>query len=157
MVNNLGSVVSSMQVNVAQTRPSILDALFTAFDTWAWNFKSLSIVTPRSFSSLVASNVVSFMQYSQPGFDVPRCSILHFSLLNPICHLWDQARRLFKSSWTLVWSSRDDIPWNSLVSSTNIFAVHTNSSGKSLMYMTNKTGTNTLPWGMPLFVLLLYF
>ena len=43
LVNNLGSVVSSMQANVAQTSPSILDALFTASDTWAWNLKSLSI------------------------------------------------------------------------------------------------------------------
>ena len=105
LVNNLGSVISSMHVNVARTSPSILDALFTVLDTWAWNFKSLSIVMQRSFSSLVVSSVVSFMQYSQPGFVVPRCSILHMSLLNPICHLWDQVRRLFKSSWTLVWSS----------------------------------------------------
>ena len=33
VVNSFGKVNSSRQVNVALTRPSILDALFTAFET----------------------------------------------------------------------------------------------------------------------------
>ena len=71
--------------------------LIHCFRHMGLELKSLSIVTPISFASLVVSSVVSFMQYSQPGFVVPRCSILHLSLLNPICHLWDQVRRLFNS------------------------------------------------------------
>ena len=37
VVNSFGNVDSSRQVNFALTRPTILEALFTAFDTCRWN------------------------------------------------------------------------------------------------------------------------
>ena len=56
MVNNPGSVVSSIQVNVALTSPSILDPLFSVLDTYIWNFRSRSMVIPKSFA-VVGSTV----------------------------------------------------------------------------------------------------
>ena len=50
VVNSFGKVNSSRQVNVALTRPSILDAL--------------SMVTPKSFSSVVGSSEVLLILYS---------------------------------------------------------------------------------------------
>ena len=68
MANSLGSVVSSMQVNVVLTSPSILDALFTALDARICNFRSRSMVTPKSFPSVIASR--GYFSYCTHNMDL---------------------------------------------------------------------------------------
>ena len=61
VVNNLGTVVSSRQVNVARMRPSILEDFFTAAATCLWNFSSSSMMTPIYFSSEPADMATSYI------------------------------------------------------------------------------------------------
>ena len=53
--HSLGSVVSSMQANDDLTIPSTLDGLFIALETCIWKFRSRSMMTTKSFSSVIAS------------------------------------------------------------------------------------------------------
>ena len=80
----------------------------------------------------------------------PRWRTLHLASLNPICHFWCQSTNRFSSSWSCRQSSWEFIPWKSLVSSANIFAVYMISSGGYLMQMTNRIGQSTLPCGVSL-------
>ena len=66
-VNSRGTVIPSRQVKVALTRPNILDAFLTADAMCWWNFSSLSIVTPKSFSDVSVVRIVPFIWYSSCG------------------------------------------------------------------------------------------
>jgi len=69
-----------MQVNVVLTSPSILDALFAVLDTCIWKFISQSMVTPKSFSSVIASTEVFLILCSK--LVKPTWRTLHFASLN---------------------------------------------------------------------------
>ena len=63
VLNSLGTVVSSRQVNVAQTNPNICDAFLT---TWECIIETLDLrpsPPPKSFSSDIDANETRFISY----------------------------------------------------------------------------------------------
>ena len=77
MVNSLRSVID---VGECCSSPSILDALFAVLDTYIWKFISQSMVTPKSFSSGIASTEVFIILCSK--LVKPTWRTLHFTSLN---------------------------------------------------------------------------
>ena len=127
-------------VKVALINPNNHDALCTAFETWAWNFKPSSINTPWFFSVLMLPNTLAAIWYFNLWFELPRWRLLHLSSLNPSCHLCDHLTRLSRSCWMASWSSIFGTARNSFMSSANIVVVLLTTSGRSFIKTTNKMG-----------------
>ena len=131
-------------------KPSILNPLATAWAVCMWNRSSLSTTTPRSFSEAVLCKTIPFILYSWWLFRVPRCITLHLSMLNGSCQAADQLASASISCCSILHSSGLSTVLNTFVSSANIFTTELIESGKSLIYIKNRTGPRTLPWGTPL-------
>ena len=138
-------------VNVALTRPNILDAFLTADAMCWWNFSSLKIV-----DSQILIRKVSSCQDSAFHLVFQLCIVVTHDEVPCISLHWIQVaslRNIWIVGWGLLASGREHLEkinrWNSLVSSANIFAVLRTNSGRSLIKMTNWISPKTLPWGIP--------
>src|SRR5215469_4442856 len=76
--------------------------------------------------------------------------ILHLSALKFICHVFDQAIILFRSFWSDWWPLFLSTRLPILVSSANFEILLIMSVSKSLIYIINRMGPRTDPWGTPL-------
>ena len=94
-----------------------------------------------------------YITYSCCGMLCPMCITLHLFELKHIFHLVDQSSRLVRSSCSAVWSSKVVTPMYNLVSSANKRTGDATSLGMSLIQLTQRSGPNTLPCGMPLVTL----
>ena len=112
--------------------------------------------TPWSFSTMHCSNgtdafVSLFIVYWKPSCLQRSLSTLHLSGLNGSGHVLDKPTRASTSFWSaLQLSSKSSVLLYTLVSSANNFIKHFTMSGISIIYSTNRSGTSTLPWGIPL-------
>ena len=113
--------------------------------------------TPKSFSLVVVSGMICgpplHITYSCCGLLCPMCITLHLFELKHRFHLVDQFSRLVRSSCSALWSPKVVTRLYNLVSSANKSTEDATTLGMSLMKQTNRSGHNTLPWGMPLVTL----
>ena len=114
-------------------------------------------VPPKSFSSVVVSSMIGgpplYITYSCCGLLCPMCITLHLFELKHRFHLVDQSSRLVRSSCSALWSSKVVTPLYNVVSSADKCTGDATTLDMSLMKRTNRSGPNTLPWGMPLVTL----
>merc|ERR1712105_251730 len=119
------------------------------------NLRSLSISTPKSFSSVDLDNIVLFSSYSCSAFRYPKCIILHLLTLNDIFHLLAQFSSACRSlcSFSFASSSLGSFLFSLgtlqyiLLSSAKRHTGQFVHFGRSLMNMRNKIGPKTDPWG----------
>jgi len=78
------------------------------------------------------------------------CMTLHLSTLNNICESCDQLHKCLESVCNLSISFALDTTLKRFVSSVNFNTLEHTESSKSFIYIRNKSGPNTDPWGTPL-------
>ena len=122
----LRNIDLSIYVNDLFIIPRFRFALFILDDMWESNFNFVSVITPKSFSS-----VTFWIWYLSP---------LHFLVLKSMPHLNDQSLKLSVVHCSFVTSSIAFKAVYVLVSSANSFTVVSAVSGKSLIKMRNRIG-----------------
>ena len=113
--------------------------------------KLQSTMTPMSFSSLEFSNSTPIRAYFMygSGLCLPICILLHFSGCNFNSHCSVHDSIACKSFCSEIWSSLVLITLKILLSSAKRYTVEFRLSGRSLIYIMNKIGPSTDPWGIP--------
>ena len=148
-----GKVFSSRKVKDFLIRPRDELAFFIAVAACRRNFRSLSMMTPKSFSSSTSSKDLQLILYFQQGLQLPIWRHLHFPMLKGSCHLSDQSSKALMSvcSDLLFSSFRRSTLQKSLASSAKSWQRLLTISSISLIKITKRIGPNTDPWGIPLF------
>ena len=138
--------------------PTFLFAIFTFDIICSLNFKSPSIITPKSFSnstfSISRGPVSPLIMYVGIVSCFPMCKWWHFDLLKNIFHVSAQFSAVVMLSCKTILLSSDLTLLNNFSSSEKSFKHTLMTSGRSLIKNRNKIGPSTLPCGIPLVIVL---
>ena len=107
-----GNVLLSITAKDFFINPNTDFPFLMAIAVCLWNLSSLSINTPKSFSSSTCSSYCPFISYLWCGLCLPRCKLLHLPISAHV-------ESLFKSRCSIMLSSFDLTLLKILASSAN--------------------------------------
>ena len=142
----------SLHVKPRKRTPSLFIAEAEIFLIWEQNWRSESIVTPRSTTKSEPKIGLLFKVYKKPRGFFPNWKRWDLLLLIFNCQESDQIWNFARVSWKHKLSAGSTIDVYSLTSSANNLHVTFTGrmSGKSLINSKKRRGPMTVPWGRPL-------